>query len=122
MKISKLFLVMLLTMSVAFVGCKKGPAKLIAKTWKVTDVTAKGTVNDSVFQLTKAALMKVEMSFKDNKYSMVSDGNTIESGTYAVENDKVVLTTEKGMKMDANVAKDKLTLDTPDFTTTLQPK
>ena len=113
---------MLLALAVAFVSCKKGPAKLLTKTWKVTDVTAKGTVNDSIFQLTKAALMKVEMSFKDNKYSMVSDGNTIETGTYAVEKDKVVLTTEKGMKMDATVTKEKLTLDTPDFTTTLQPK
>lgn len=122
MKLRKLLPLMLLAFTVAFVSCKKGPGKLIAKTWQMTDVTTKGTVNDSIFQVTKSALMKVEMSFKDNKYSMVSDGSTIESGSYSVEKDKVVLTTEKGMKMDALVAKDKLTLDTPDFTATLQPK
>jgi hypothetical protein len=122
MKLRKLLPLMLLAFTVAFVSCKKGPDKLIAKTWKVTDVVAKGIVNDSVFQVTKSALMKVEMSFKDNKYSMTSDGATLESGTYTVEKDNVVLTTEKGMKMDAVVTKDNLTLNTTDFTATLQPK
>lgn len=113
---------MLLAFTVAFVSCKKGPGKLIAKTWKMTEVTTKGTVNDSIFQLTKTALMKVEMSFKDNKYTMTSEGATLESGSYSVDKEAVVLTTEKGMKMDATVTKEKLTLDTPDFTATLQPK
>jgi len=113
---------MLLALTVSFVSCKKGPAKLIGKTWKIVDVTAKGTVNDSIFQITKAALMKVEMSFKDNKYSMTSEGTTLESGSYSIENENVVLITEKGMKMNASVTKDKLILDTPDFTATLQPK
>ena len=122
MKLRKLLPLMLLAFAIAFVSCKKGPGKLIAKTWKITGVTAKGTVNDSIFQVTEVALMKVEMSFKDNKYTMISDGSTIESGSYSVEKDKVVLTTEKGMNMDAVVTKDKLTLETPDFTAILQPK
>lgn len=79
-------------------------------------------MNDSIFQLTEAALLKTEMTFKDNKYSMVSEGTTIESGTYTVDKDVVVLTTEKGMNMDAVVTKDRLTLNTPDFTATLLPK
>jgi hypothetical protein len=122
MKLRKLLPLMLLAFVIAFAGCKKGPAKLIAKTWKVADVVAKGTVNDSIFQLKKAELLKVEMTFKDNKYTMTSGGTTLESGTYSVENDKLLIKTEKGMTMDAVVTKDKLTLDTPDFTTTLQPK
>ena len=109
-------------MTVSFVSCKKGPEKLIVKTWKVTDVVSKGTYNDSVFQVLKADLMKVDMTFKDNKYTMTSDGNIIESGTYALENGKLVVKTEKGMNMDAIVTKDDLTLDTPDFMTKLQPK
>ncbi len=113
---------MLLAITVAFVSCKNGPDKLIVKTWKVTDVVAKGTLSDSLFQVTKAALMKAEMAFKDNKYTMTSEGNTLESGTYSVENGKLVVKTEAGMNMDANVTKDKLVLETPDFTTTLLPK
>ena len=66
--------------------------------------------------------MKAEMTFKDNKYTMTSDGNIIESGTYSVEDGKVVVKTEQGMNMDAVVTKESLTLDTPDFLTTLQPK
>lgn len=102
--------------------CKKGPDKLIVKTWKVTNVVSKGTYNDSTFQALKADLMKVEMAFKDNKFTMTSNGNVIESGTYSFANEKLVVTTEKGMNMDAIVTKDNLTLDTPDFMTTLQPK
>lgn len=66
--------------------------------------------------------MKAEMTFKDGKYTMIPDEKTIESGTYTVENGKVVIKTEQGMNMDAVVTKENLTLDTPDFMTTLQPK
>ena len=122
MKLRKLLPLLLFALAVSFVSCKQGPDKLITKTWKITDVTPKGTVNDSIFQLTEAALLKTEMTFKDKKYTMVSEGATIESGTYTVDKDVVVLTTEKGMKMDAVVTKDRLTLNTPDFTATLLPK
>lgn len=122
MKLTKILPLLLLALTIAFTGCKKGPEKLIAKTWKVTNVVSKGTINDSIFQVQKAALMKVEMSFKDNKYTMVSDGATIESGTYSLVDGKLVVKTEQGMSMDALVTKDQLTLDTPDFMTTLQPK
>jgi hypothetical protein len=53
---------------------------------------------------------------------MASGDNIIESGTYALENGKLVVKTEKGMRMDAIVTRDALTLDTPDFMTKLQPK
>lgn len=122
MKISRLLPLMLLVLTVACVSCKKGPDKLIAKTWKVTDVIAKGTLSDSLFQVTKAELLKVEMTFKDNKYTMVSDGKTIETGTYAMENGNLVVKTENGMNMSTVVTKDRLLLETPDFTTTLLPK
>lgn len=122
MKLSKLLPLMLLAFTLAFVSCNKGPGKLIAKTWKITDVMPKGVVSDSAFQATKAALLKVEMTFKDNQYTMVSNGAAIETGSYTVDKDVVVLTTENGMKMDAVVTKDRLTLNTPDFTATLLPK
>ena len=121
MKLRNLLPLLILAMTIS-VSCKKGPDKLIVKTWKVTNVVSKGTYNDSTFQALKADLMKVEMTFKDNKYTMNSDGNLIESGTYALENGKLVVKTEMGMSMDAIVTKDNLTLDTPDFMTTLQPK
>lgn len=113
---------MLMALMVSFVSCKKGPDQLIEKTWKVTNVVSKGTYNDSVFPVIKADLMKVDMTFKDNKYTMNSEGSIIESGTYKLENGKLVVITEKGMNMDAIVTKESLTLDTPDFMTTLQPK
>jgi len=122
MKIKNLFPLLILAMTISFVSCKKGPEKLIVKTWKVTDVVSKGTYNDSVFQVLKTDLMKVDMTFKDNKYTMSSNGNILEAGTYALENGKLVVKTEKGMTMDAIVTKDALTLDTPDFMTKLQPK
>ena len=122
MKLRNLFPLLILSMTISFVSCKKGPEKLIVKTWKVTDVVSKGTYNDSVFQVLKADLMKVDMTFKDNKYTMTSNGNVIESGTYALENGKLVVKTEKGTNMDAIVTKEALTLDTPDFMTKLQPK
>lgn len=122
MKLRKLLLLMIVALMVSFVGCKKGPDKLIAKTWKVTNVVSKGTSADSAFQAIKTELMKMEMTFKDNKYTMSQDGNAVESGTYALTGDKIVVTTDKGMKMDAMVTKENLTLDTPDFTTTLIPK
>lgn len=118
----KIIPLVLLAFVITFVGCKKGPDKLIVKTWKVTNVVSKGTYNDSTFQALKADLMKVEMAFKDNKFTMTSNGNIIESGTYSFANEKLVVTTEKGMNMDAIVTKDNLTLDTQDFMTTLQPK
>ena len=111
-----------LALMVSFVSCKKGPDKMIVKTWKVTNVVSKGTYNDSTFQAIKTELMKADMTFKDNKYTMSTDGKVIESGTYALENGKLVVKTEKGMNMDAIVTKESLTLDTPDFMTTLQPK
>lgn len=122
MKLRNLLPLLLLIAAISFVGCKKGPDKLIVKTWKVSNVMAKGTVNDSIFQVTKNALMKVEMTFKDNKYTMTSDGSTIESGTYTVENGVVIVKTEQGMNMTATVTKENLTLDTPDFIATLLPK
>ena len=122
MKIKNLLPLLILALMVSFVSCKKGPEKLIAKTWKVTNVVSKGTYNDSTFQVIKADLMKVEMTFKDNKYTMTSDGKVIESGTYTYANNKLVVQTEQGMSMDALVTKDNLTLDTPDFMTTLLPK
>ena len=122
MKLRKLLPLLLFALAVSFVSCNQGPDKLIAKTWKITDVTPKGTVNDSIFRLTETALLKTEMTFKDKKYTMVSDGSTIETGTYTVDKDVVVLTTENGMRMDAVVTKDRLTLNTPDFTATLLPK
>jgi uncharacterized protein affecting Mg2+/Co2+ transport len=122
MKISKLMPIMLLTMTVVFISCSKGPDKLIAKTWKVTDVIAKGTLNKADFLTVKTDLLKVEMTFKDNKYTMTSNGATIETGTYSVQDGKVVVKTEQGMNMDATVQKDRLVLETPDFSTILQPK
>jgi hypothetical protein len=123
MKLNNIALFMLLVLMVAFTSCKKGPDKLIVKTWKVTNVVSKGTYNDSIFQAIKTDLMKAEMTFKDNKYTINSEnGNIIETGTYKLDNGKLVVTTEKGMNMNAIVTKDNLTLDTPDFMTTLQPK
>lgn len=122
MNLKKLLPLLFLALMVSFVSCKKGPDKLIVKTWKVTNVVSKGTYNDSTFQAIKTELMKAEMTFKDSKYTMSTDGNVIESGTYALENGKLVVKTEKGMNMDAIVTKESLTLDTPDFMTTLQPK
>jgi len=122
MKISKLMPIMLLAMTVVFIGCSQGPDKLIAKTWKVTDVIAKGTLNEADFLTVKTDLLKVEMTFKDNKYTMTSNGATIETGTYSVQDGKVVVKTEQGMNMDATVQKDRLVLETPDFSTILQPK
>lgn len=118
----KILPLLAIALVIAFAGCKKGPDKLIVNTWKMSDVIAKGSVNDSLFQVQKAALMKVEMTFKDNKYTMTSDGTTLENGSYSVVDKKLVVTTEKGMNMDATVTKDKLTLETPDFTAVLQPK
>jgi hypothetical protein len=122
MKLRNLLPLLLLAVLMPVAGCKKGPDKLIAKTWKVTPVMSKGTFDEATFQPLKDQLMKVEMTFKDNKYSMSVDGNVIETGTYAVEGSKIVVTTEEGMKMDAVVTKETLTLDNPDFMTTLQPK
>jgi len=122
MKIRNLVPLVLLALVVVFVSCSQGPGKMIARTWKVSDVVAKGTVNDSIFQLQKAQLMKVEMTFKNDQYTMSSIGNVIESGTYTVEGDKLVVRTEQGMNMDASVTKDRLNLNTPDFTITLIPK
>ena len=122
MKMKKLMPFLFLTLMIAFVSCNKSPEKLIAKTWKVSNILSKGTYNDSIFTSIKSQLMQAEMTFKDNKYSMDSSGSTIESGTYASVDGKMVVTTEKGMKMDAVVTKESLTLDTPDFTITLQPK
>ncbi|MDX9928775.1 MAG: hypothetical protein RBS37_02875 [Bacteroidales bacterium] len=122
MKLRNLLPLLLLAVLMPVAGCKKGPDKLIAKTWKVTTVMSKGTFDEATFQPLKDQLMKVEMTFKDNKYSISVDGNVIETGTYAVEGSKIVVTTEEGMKMDAVVTKETLTLDNPDFMTTLQPK
>lgn len=113
---------MILALMVTFVSCNKGPEKLIIKTWKVTNVMTKGTYDETTFQAIKADLMKAEMTFKDNKYTMTSGGSVIESGTYKFENKQLVVTTEQGMNMNAVVTKDNLTLETPDFICTLQPK
>lgn len=122
MKLINLLPIVLLILTVSFVSCKQGPDKLIARTWKMSEVMAKGTINDSVFQELKAELMKVEMTFKDNKYTMSSNGNVVESGTYTIDNGKLVIRTEDGMNMDATVTKERLTLDTPDFIASFQPK
>lgn len=122
MKLKTLLPLVILVLAIAAAGCKKGPDKLIVKTWKVTNVMTKGTVDDTVFQPLKAELMKAEMSFKDGKYTMTSNGQVIETGTYSVTNGTVVVKTEQGMTMNAVVTKESLTLDTPDFMTTLQPK
>src|SRR4030042_5725706 len=122
MKLKNLLPILILAFTVSFVSCKKGPDKMIVKTWKVTNVVSKGTYNDSLFQVIKADLMKTEMTFKDNKYTMRMAGNVIESGTYALENNVLVVKTEKGMPMNAIVTKDNLTLETSDFVTSLQPK
>ncbi|MBN1398157.1 MAG: hypothetical protein JXA06_09035 [Bacteroidetes bacterium] len=121
MKSKYLLPVLLLALIITFASCSKGPNKLIVNTWKVTNVVSKGTYNDSLFQALKSNLMNVEMTFEDNKYTMKSGGNVIESGTYKFENNKLTVITEKGMNMDAIVTKENLTLDTPDFMTTLQP-
>jgi hypothetical protein len=122
MKLKNLLPILILVFAVSFVSCKKGPDKMIVNTWKVTNVVSKGTYNDSLFLVIKADLMKTEMTFKDNKYTMSMNGNIIESGTYALENNVLVVKTEKGMPMNAIVAKDNLTLETSDFVTSLQPK
>jgi hypothetical protein len=122
MKLKNLLPLLILVFAVSFVSCKKGPDKMIVKTWKVTNVVSKGTYNDSLFQVIKADLMKTEMTFKDNKYTMTLNGSVIESGTYALENNMLVVKTEKGMPMNAIVTKDILTLETSDFVTSLQPK
>ena len=107
---------------ISFTGCKKGPDKLISKTWKVTDVVAKGYIEDSIFQVQKSVLLNVEMTFQDKKYTMSSIVTIIESGTYLVDEGRIIVKTEKDMNMDAFVTKDKLTLETPDFTISLVPK
>jgi hypothetical protein len=122
MKLKNLLPILILAFAVSFVSCKKGPDKMIVKTWKVSNVISKGTYNDSLFQAIKADLMKTEMTFKDNKYTMSMNGNVIESGTYSLANNVLVVTTEKGMPMNAIVTKDNLTLETSDFVTSLQPK
>ncbi|HPF02461.1 MAG TPA: hypothetical protein P5180_14585 [Bacteroidales bacterium] len=122
MKLKFLLPLLILAAALVFPGCKKGPEKLIAKTWKVTNVMTKGTIQDSVFTVLKNQLMNAEMTFSENKYTMTSGGNAIEHGTYSVVNDIVTVTTEEGMNMNAVVTKETLTLDTPDFMTTLQPK
>lgn len=122
MKLKSLLLILVVATACTLAGCKKGPDKLIVKTWKVTNVMTKGTINDSLFQVLKTDLMKAEMSFRDNKYTMTSGGNVIESGTYTVTDGVVVVKTDQGMSMNASVTKESLTLDTPDFMTTLQPK
>lgn len=122
MKLKNLLPLMILALMVTFVSCNKGPEKLIIKTWKVTNVMTKGTYDETTFQAIKADLMKAEMTFKDNKYTMTSGGSVIESGTYKFENKQLVVTTEQGMNMNAVVTKDNLTLETPDFICTLQPK
>jgi hypothetical protein len=122
MKLKNLLPLLILALMVSFVSCNKGPEKLIVKTWKVTNVMTKGTYDEATFQALKADLMKAEMTFKDNKYTMTSDGNVLESGTYKFENKNLVVTTEQGMNMNAVVTKDNLTLETADFITTLQPK
>jgi len=122
MRLKNLPLILILAFAVSFVSCKRGPDKMIVKTWKVTNVVSKGTYNDSLFQLIKDDLMKAGMTFKDNKYTISLDGNVIESGTYALENKVLVLKTEKGMPMNAIVARDILTLETSDFVISLQPK
>ena len=122
MRLKSLLLLLVLAAAFTFAGCKQGPDKLIVKTWKITNVMTKGTINDSIFQALKTDLMKAEMTFKDNKYTMTSGGNVIESGTYSVANGVVVVKTDQGMNMNASVTKESLTLDTPDFMTTLQPK
>ncbi len=66
--------------------------------------------------------MKVEMTFKDNKYSVISEGKTIETGTYTIVDGKLMVKTEADMNMNATVTADKLIFDTPDFITTLMPK
>jgi hypothetical protein len=122
MKLKSLLPFVFLALIISFVGCKQGPDKLISKTWKVTDVVAKGYIEDSIFQVQKSVLLNVEMTFQDNKYTMSSVGTVIESGTYTVEEGRVLVKTEKDMNMDAFVTKDKLTLETPDFTISLIPK
>jgi hypothetical protein len=122
MKLKFLLPLFILAAALTFTGCKKGPEKLIVKTWKVTNVMTKGTIEQDVFVQLKDQLMNAEMTFKDNKYTMTSGGTVIESGTYSVSNGNVVVRTEEGMNMNAVVTKESLTLDTPDFMTTLQPK
>ncbi|MBN1108097.1 MAG: hypothetical protein JXR66_05315 [Bacteroidales bacterium] len=122
MKLKFLMPLFILAAALVFTGCKKGPEKLIVKTWKVTNVMSKGTIQDSVFTVLKNQMMNAEMTFSDNKYTMTSGGNVIEQGTYSVVNENVTVTTEEGMNMNAVVTKESLTLDTPDFMTTLQPK
>lgn len=122
MKTAKLMSLMLMAVIFAFASCSKGPEKLIVKTWKVTNVAAKGAISDTDFQQLKAELMNVEMAFKNGVYTMTSNGNTIEKGSYSVQNGKLVVKTQEGLNMDATVTKDRLILETPDFTTSLQPK
>lgn len=123
MKVKNVFPLMILVMIIGFAGCKKGPDKLIEKSWKITNVMSKGVINDSIFQDIKAQMMDAEMSFKDNQYTMTSGaGEVLEKGTYTYENKKLVVKTEQGMNMDAAVTAESMTLDTPDFMVSLQPK
>lgn len=122
MKLKSLLPLLILVVAVTVGGCKKGPEKMIVKTWKVTNVMTKGVIEEAVFTQLKDQLMKAEMTFRDNKYTMTAGGTVIESGTYSVADGKVVVKTEQGMAMNAVVTKESLTLDTPDFITTLQPK
>jgi hypothetical protein len=122
MKFKNILLILVLVFAVSFVSCKRSPDKMIVKTWKVTNVVTKGVYDDSLFKVIKADLMRAEITFKDNKYTMSLDGNIIESGTYGLENKMLVVKTNEGIPMKAIVTKDVLTLETTDFVTTLQPK
>lgn len=122
MKLKTLLPLLILALAVSVAGCKKGPDKLIVKTWKITNVMTKGVIDEAQFQSLKSQLMSAEMSFKDNKYTMTSGGAILESGSYSVASGVVTVTTEQGMNMNAVVTKESLTLDTPDFIVNLQPK
>jgi len=53
---------------------------------------------------------------------MMMDGNIIESGSYTIDADSLVIKTDKGSPMKAKVANNRLTLETTDFTITLLPE
>jgi hypothetical protein len=118
----RLLLLLLPVMVLAISGCRNSTGKMIQKTWKVSEVLPKVTYDPELLKLVKEDLMRSKMNFSENKYTMMMDGNIIESGSYTIDADSLVIKTDKGSPMKAKVANNRLTLETTDFTITLLPE
>lgn len=89
MKMKQLFTGMLLAAAVAFTACTGKPADMLAKKWKITDMTTATPIPDSA----KADMLKnATMEFsKDGSYTMNASGTPI-NGKYTLSDDGKTLT------------------------------